>query len=694
MTTYDPKVIRTSVQTAPINLNKEYAYGAGDGGGWLIDTISHAEPLPQWGLRIRDLRLRQLSYALHNTLWQGAVAALIKRIQATPWEIKGKRNVEYYQDILQYADMGQGWESFIGKVLWDFLHQDFGAVVEIVAGGDPSRPLTGRVMGLNVLDSLSCVATPVNEYPIVYWNEENGKMHRMHHERVWRWADLASPHRRSYNNGFCALSRYASEAMVDVFLGRHDYEMLSDLPPSGIMTLRGILREQWNQIKQGYEADRNANGASIWRKTMVVIPPGPELEPEVKLTPFSVTPEGFSQKEFTDLHVNKLALALGVDPQDIWPLSGQGLGTGTQSVILSEKGQGKMFGYILQMLTRFVNWTVLPKHLEFQFKYEDTDADKLRAEQAQIWTGVTLQAFSAGLMDEETALRMLANTVPEFNNVLMDADGQVRLPSADPKEAQAEIIADDTTQLDTEATPENETAADNQTPNPDAVSGQGGTVDDGAANRSLRKPSNTDVNVGGFDYADSHVKAYTDTRAEYERNVILIMTAAQEGSVNKASFGIRMRSALNTYGRAAYLDGLSDGGVEVESYNDLPTDEKESIAGLLAANSSYITDAANKIFGADGVFIGTPDGRAAMWSNKSLQEFYDNGLLSADKNGMYVWKYGDTEHCDDCQRLNGQRHRLKEWHGHILPKSSALECKGYRCQCELVKTRGSARGNY
>jgi hypothetical protein len=695
MTTYDPRVIRQSVQTADLNLSKDYAYGVGDGGMW-YDVVTHSDPLPTWGLRVRDLHLRQLSYTLGNSLWQGAVAALIKKVQATPWEVKGKRNVEYYQDVLQYADMGNGWESFIGKLLWDFVHQDFGGVVEIVGGGKADRALTGKVIAVNVLDSLSCVATPVNEYPVVYWNEEDGSMHRMHTSRVWRWADLSTPYRRGYGNGFCALSRYAQEAFVDVFLNRHDYEMLSDLPPSGILALSGITEKQWTNIKRSYEADRQAVGASIWHKTLVLNSLDPEKPVDAKTIPFSTVPEGFSQKEFIDLHVNKLALALGVDPQDIWPLTGQGLGTGTQSIILAQKGQGKMFGYILQMLTRFVNWTVLPPYLEFQFKHQDADGDKQKAEQASLWAGIATSLKSSGLIDDETALQLLANNVAEFGDVLMDSDGQIRLPSSDPKEGSDDVlIADDETPIDPNVTPPTaETTADNQTPNTDTVPRQRGTTDDGTANRTLRFASYIDAHMGRRGNAYRDVKAYTDTRDEYTRNVELIMQDAAEGTVSKASFGIRMRSALNTYGRAAYLDGLAAGGVEVESYADLPTDEKETIAGLLAANSSYVSDAANKIFGADGVFIGTPDMRAAMWSNKSLQEFYDAGVLSADANGMYIWKYGDTEHCDDCRRLNGQKHRYKEWHAHIMPKSSALKCGGYNCKCELEKTTGRAKGGY
>lgn len=699
MTTIDPKVIRQSVQTADINLNKNMAYGM-DGTGadpFFYGVIRHADILPAWGLRIRDLRLRQRAYAVHNSLFQGAISGLIKRIQSTPWEIKGKRNVEYYQDVLQYADMGNGWESFVGKVLWDFLTQDFGTVVEIIGGGASDKPLKGKVSGIAVLDSLSCVATPVNEYPVVYWNEEDGSMHRMHDTRVWRWADLSSPYRRGYGNGFCALSRYFSESQTDILLNRYDIDMLSDLPPPGILAVSGMTRNQWEQAMRGYDADQQADGNAVFRQTRVVHAADVGQPIKLDIIPFSTEPTNFDPEGYVRTHVNKLALALAVDPQDIWPLAGAALGTGTQSKILDAKGQGKMFGYILQMLTRFVNWTVLPPYLEFQFKHQDADGDKQKAEQAQLWAGIATSLKGAGLIDDATALQLLANNVAEFGDVLMDTDGQIRLPSSDPKEGTDDtIIADDETPLDENATPESfggDTSADNQSTNTDAVPVQRGTDDNERANRSLRQRSPIHADMGGRSDTDSSLKAYTDTRDEYTRNVELIMADAAKGTVNKSTFGVRMRSALNTYGRAAYLDGLAAGGVEMD-YADLPTDEKETIAGLLASNSIYVSDAANKIFGADGVFIGTPDMRAEMWSNKSLQEFYDAGVFSSDANGLYQWKYGDAEHCADCRRLNGQKHRFKDWKARIMPKSSALECGGYNCKCELVKTTGRASGSY
>lgn len=686
------QAVNQSVQTTEFNTERDaYAVGTEP---LFWGFIEHPEIIAPWGSRQRDVELRKRAYAVHNSLFQSAVAAFIKRVQAVPYEIKGGRNnVRYYQDMLAESDFGNGWESLVGKFLWDWFTQDFGGIFEIIGKGRADKPISGRVTGLSVLDSLSCQATRSYEYPLIYWNEENGSFHRMHITRATRLADAASPVRRAYNNGFCALSRYYSESTADILLNRFDVESLSDMPPPGIMTVAGLTEPQWQAASRQYQADRVKDGQGVFRQTMVIHALDPNNPIKIEVHPFSQIPEGFDTEKYIRIHVNKLALALGVDPQDIWPLSGAALGTGAQSVILNEKGKGKTFGYILQMLTRFMNWNVLSKDCEFQFKFKDSDGDKLKAEQAQIWASIAGQLHGQGLMTAEQAVELLANNVQEFGNVYMDEAGQLVLPSDDPKVAadDNELVAGDETPLDSQA-PDEPAAVDANAPSGDVPREDGGTGNDGGTDSPIPERSRVGATARGWGNTYA-AKAYPDTREEYVRNVEIVLADAQAGTVNRTTFGVRMRALLNTYGRAAYLDGMAEGGVEA-SYDELDTSDKDSIAGLLADNSMWITDAGAKIFGADGVFVGTPDNRAEMWGNKSLQDFYDHGVMSADQNGLYAWKYGDTEHCADCLRLNGQKHRYKDWFNRIMPKSSALECKGYRCKCELVKTTGRAQGSY
>jgi len=84
-----------------------------------------------------------------------------------------------------------------------------------------------------------------------------------------------------------------------------------------------------------------------------------------------------------------------------------------------------------------------------------------------------------------------------------------------------------------------------------------------------------------------------------------------------------------------------------------------------------------------------------MWVNKSLNNLYHAALGAADDSQLWMWVVNPLkEHCSTCLRMNGQVHTMKDYlKTGIVPQSSALECGGYRCGCELVKATGAqARG--
>jgi Ca2+-binding RTX toxin-like protein len=128
--------------------------------------------------------------------------------------------------------------------------------------------------------------------------------------------------------------------------------------------------------------------------------------------------------------------------------------------------------------------------------------------------------------------------------------------------------------------------------------------------------------------------------------------------------------------------------------NQTALSDQAIVAAWLAEQSVYVTNFLDSI-SQDGRDYDAED-RARMWANKSLNTMYERGRLEADRNGLYEWRLGNTEeHCDDCLRLNEQRHRLKDWHRRgLVPQSSSLACKGYNCDCSLVRVSGRARGRF
>ncbi|MBZ0281021.1 MAG: phage portal protein [Anaerolineae bacterium] len=187
-------------------------------------------------------------------------------------------------------------------------------------------------------------------------------------------------------------------------------------------------------------------------------------------------------------------------------------------------------------------------------------------------------------------------------------------------------------------------------------------------------------------------KTLISTQADFENAFAALLDDARAGALNKRAFSASLRTLLNRYGQRAYADGLSDGGID----DELDEDDRAAVAMLLAEQSRYVSRLADVLYADDNTLTDAiAEQKPTLWFNKSITPFYTEGLLAADKNGLYEWQYGATEHCADCKRLHGQRHRLRDWAKHgLLPQSSALACGGFNCECKLIRVSGKARGRW
>lgn len=686
---YDPKVLQQSVR------EDEDAHG-GITAMW-YNSGYNTDLLPAPFSLDCDITLRRYWYAVHNTLLQGAITNLIKRVVATPWELSGgKILTRRYQDVLQNAEFGQGYKVALTKVLTDYYTQNGGGFLEIIGRGAKDKPMRGGATGIAHLDRRRCVLTGNFEHPVIYYSDRTGREHLLHHTRVVHFVDMPSPEESVFNMGMCALYRAITISNAQILMGRYQNERLSNEPPAGLVTFSNVKPTDVEDFQQRYEADRLRKGTMTYAPLMQMSSLSPEQPIKVEFIPFSQLPDHFDYREYMEIHVNMLALAIGVDPQDIWPLTGAPLGTGAQSAILNAKGQGKALADAYQMLERAFNIWVLPRDLEFQFKSKDAAADKQEADTAAQWVNMTTALLQSGQVDVETANRLLAERVEAFKDALLDEAGNVRLPDDDIKPDRETIAEDDTTLAPDNGTPEAEAA---QPPVPDAEAEETDADDDTAARKSVPAPADAARDAPGRRRlvsdlrrpADVQTKDYLATETEFVRNLTELIEAGLSDDMTRRRFGTVMRAQLSRLGRRAYQDGLADGGVVVDS---LDGDDLAIIGAWLAEQSRYVTDFANRVFSGDSSM--TPEARAIAWANKSLDGIYQRGLLEADRNGMYRWRVGPTEEsCKDCQRLDNQVHRLRDWHKNgWTPRASKLACNGFNCRCELVKTTGRAKGRY
>jgi hypothetical protein len=548
------------------------------GGGHAFSAI------PAWGLPSRLYQLRRLWYEQTNTLVVGALIGLKNTIVQTPWELSGpKSRTPFFQDMFQSANKGKGFGTFMSQICQDYLDLDSGAVIEIVGPGAPDTPLRGRITSLNALDGLRSYHTGDPEFPIYYQSHISNKLHKMHWSRVACWVDSPSPDPYFRDLGLSAMSRAATVAQITMLLSQYQTNTLNDIQERGILGISGMVEAYYHRAKDNYEASRAAGTPGLLPDILELLSNDPQYKLALEYIKFSEMPTGETSETLLRNQVNLLALAIGVDPQDIFPLASSAMGSGQQSTVLHQKGKGKTYGLMLTELERLINIAVLPKNMEFKFKPADGEQDQVEAQTAQLWAGIATSLTSSGIINQKAAQQLLAKNVEAFGDLLLDEAGQVRLPDDDPK-PDDETVAEDTTTIGTD---------------PEAQTGE---------------------------------KALGDTQSQFEAAIGDLFAAAVSGQMKRSRFGIVARGLIASYGAKAYRDGLRDGGVDPTEISD---EELAEISQIAAQQSIYVTGVGEAIYKDERVSPDQAAGKPQLWWNKSIMPFYQAGLASADKNGNY-----------------------------------------------------------
>jgi hypothetical protein len=646
-------------------------------GGFGLSYEPRGPVLPAWGTRQREYALDSLYKRDEMNLIRGAFVGLSKAIASLPWEIKGdekedetfgtmassqgwrlnKNNgVEYFQEVFRQANFGGGWGELICQLVLDFLCYDAGGYIEVIAPGDAYDKPHGAITGIAHLDPLRTYPTGDPRYPAVYYDRYGG-LHVMHHSRVIRMVDMLRGSEMHPGYGDSALSRAASIAIQEVWIQRYITSRLDDLPPPGVTIFGGIVQQQWDAKIMQYQARQNTDAKPIFGDRMNYFVPDMQYMPKIENYDFQSSPEKFDYRVYTDINVDRLALVLGVDRQELMQLSGGGaIGSQGQSNVLAQKARGKTIGFLLQQLERKLN-DLLPDEYTFEFKYRDSQEVLEDAQKAQLWATVAATVGAALNPNEQRTL--LANEVEAIRDAIQDA------------------------------------------PRANDVINQPFTAEDNTAGAAPVAPAVSPPNVNVNDDTNDEIgakaitqKDYSTTQAMFVQDVrdLLMSAITPNPYLDRRAFGVTMRSFLKNYGLKAYKDGLSQGGVNVEVLD--PEDNSEYMR-VFVEQSQYISGLAEDVFKNKSVTPANVYDRAIMWG-KSLQVFNDEGLASADANGMYMYHRGMTsDSCVDCRHLDGQVHRLKTFKARgKMPRSNRLACKGYRCLCYLERTTERARGRF
>lgn len=310
-------------------------------GAWNIvigptDAFSSTPGLPLYWSRERDFVLTTTPHL--EDMWASGVYKAKTKTAALGWEVsdtqESQQRVRRAQQLLLHFD-GKRYVPGFSKVLDDFLLTDNGAFVEVVRA---TQGAGSRILGLMHLDSLRCWRTGDPRYPVLY-RDWQGREHVLKPHQVLDFADEPSPRVELRGVGRCAASRAFRTIIKLAAVETYFREKITGDRNLAIHIVNGINSEQLRDAITTGREDARRRGFVYYKGSLVISAMG-DTAPSVVTIPLAEVPDGFDVDGERDDAYLRYANALGVPAQMIKPLSGQGLGTGTQSIILDEEADG------------------------------------------------------------------------------------------------------------------------------------------------------------------------------------------------------------------------------------------------------------------------------------------------------------------------------------------------------------------
>jgi hypothetical protein len=383
------------------------AVGGGDSNTHLIVQLARiADEITPWGVNWR-FRDRMLRAALHMEPFLGStVANLVARYSSLRWVLDGpEETVDVMQEILvRGSDFGNGWNSLMRKLGTDLLSTDNGGFLEVIrAGTGDADP----VLGLAHLDSNRCIRTGVPATPVIYVDEDD-REHLMAEHQVKMLADNPSPITTMRGMQICGVSRAIKLSLLQRDVTNFRREKIGGRSPNAIHLVAGISATDLATVRDRVKSEQDQMGRMTYSDPLIFTAFDTEAGVSTATINLADLPEGFDLDTEMTWYVTILALAFGVDYQDIAPLQQGNLGNAEQSKTLDRKSRGKGPALWQSLIRHVMNFEgILPEGISFDYDEEDHEEDAEAADLAATWFDTLAKAKSAGITNADQAQQIL-----------------------------------------------------------------------------------------------------------------------------------------------------------------------------------------------------------------------------------------------------------------------------------------------
>lgn len=344
----------------------------------------------------------------YESFWGSANAIAISKVATRGYEIESDVPLQRKraQELLNYAVAGIniGWKRFLPYHLQGYLNRSC-TVVEIIR---ESRFPGSRPTGIAHLAPRQCYLTGNPTYPVEYVDAE-GAVHRLGWWQVGVFSDMPDPNGDGGGAGICAAQRAYPHIRKLAALEEYVTSKITGDRAQAIY-ITNAMNE--NQLREGLnsasdDGERKGRKFSVESKGAKILP-SPRNEDAFLLTiPLAELPDGFDVKQEVDRAILAYANALGIDVQDLQPLTGQALGTGAQSQILDSKGKGKGLNLWADQFMEWLNHFVLSEKVMVTWYSRDLRDEKAEADIQKVRADTHKVLIEAGIETGEQAKNVL-----------------------------------------------------------------------------------------------------------------------------------------------------------------------------------------------------------------------------------------------------------------------------------------------
>lgn len=348
-----------------------------------------ADALPDWGsnVKYRDAELRR--FYKSEPMLAGTVFGTAARYASFKFVLSGPaRQVGIIHRILHSSEHGSGWGKLMIKAVKDMLSQDNGGFIEAIRVEDSWK---SPVIQLNHLDAARCQRTGNWEVPVVY-TDISGEQHKLKWYQVYDLSEYPDPDERYRGLQQCAVSRTLIGAQTARDIAIYEREKVNGRNPSAIHLIGGIQQQRIDNMTALAQNTAEQSGYLRYMWPFMVA----ALDPNARVTHEQVDirslPDGYDKSESFREYIILLALAFGIDPQDIAPLAGGNLGSAQQSQVLAQKGRGKGPALFMATIEHMMNFHgIMPNTVTFH--YEEQDDAENEAKTNLMWRRVQAYAM-------------------------------------------------------------------------------------------------------------------------------------------------------------------------------------------------------------------------------------------------------------------------------------------------------------